>query len=134
MQIEKARKLHLKTGSKFKWYQTIHGKYVCAFILGFIDADGSLNKKIIKGVPYYNTYITNTNLMLLEEIKEYFKINNKIQNTVDPEDDYYIIKDIKPTKKCYRLYIPPVLFKDGLMTIEELKSIGLPRKRIELRQ
>ncbi len=127
-QIEKA--YGLARESEIEWYQTIHGKYVCAFLLGFIDADGTLEKRTIKNKDYYNVRIANTNLKLLKEIKDYLKINNKIRSYIDPEDGYYINRDISPTRKCFMLYIPPTLFKDGLMTIKELRSISLPRKRI----
>ncbi|MGV9197595.1 MAG: LAGLIDADG family homing endonuclease [Promethearchaeia archaeon] len=114
-----------------KWYNIIYGKYFCSFLLGFIDADGSLQKSIIRESTYYSINITNANLKLLEKIKEYLNIENKICTHSDPEDEYYRMRDIKPTKKCYRLCIPPNIYKNSLMTIEELKKLSMQRKRIE---
>jgi len=80
-----------------------------SFIRGFFDAEGCINIKYQKRRIYPRIFLTNSDIRLINYVKDYFQkigISSNIQiNTKGGKEKVILGKNTKTTKDCYNLVI-----------------------------
>lgn len=104
-----------------------------SFIRGFFDAEGCINIKYQKGRIYPRIFLTNSDMRLINYVKDYFQkigISSSIQiNTMGGKEKTILGKKTKTIKDCYNLVIENFL---GVKRFAEKINFTVNRKKDKL--
>lgn len=103
-------------GSSLHWATTYNGRIACAWLLGFYDGDGTF-------LGGRQARVYNSNKKILEDIKEYFGVENNV-NAQTPRDKI-IDSDIQSKKPMYYLTLGPEVFEAIIFSYDH----SMQRKR-----
>lgn len=104
-----------------------------SFIRGFFDAEGCINIKYQKKRIYPRIFLTNSDIRLINYVKDYFQkigISSNIQrNTRGGKEKVILGKNTKTTKDCYNLVIENF---QGVKNFAEEINFTINRKKDKL--
>ena len=104
-----------------------------SFIRGFFDAEGCINIKYQKGRIYPRIFLTNSDIRLIDYVKDYLQkigISSNIQiNTKGGKEKTILGKNTKTMKDCYNLSIENI---SGVKKFADEINFTVNRKKDKL--
>ena len=107
-------------GSSLHWATTYNGRIACAWLLGFYDGDGTF-------LGGRQARVYNSNKKILEDIKEYFSVENNV-NAQTPRDKI-IDSDIQSKKPMYYLTLGSEVFEAMIFSYDHSMQRKRPNKQ-----